>query len=67
MNQENWDSPIFHEGREWGRKEEQARIIYVLSRSIQDDDGEGLTMRDEDGMRVVLNMNSLIDLIVGSK
>lgn len=67
MTLENWDNPVFHEGRIWGRKEERARIINVLSRSIQDDDGEGLTELDEDGMRVVLNMNGLIDLIVGSK
>lgn len=61
-----WDNPVFHEGRRWGRMEEQARIVDVLKKNIQDDDGEGLSQRDQDGMGLVLNMNALISLIGGS-
>ena len=61
-----WDNPVFHEGRRWGRMEERERIVHVLEKSIQDDAGEGLTELDEDGMRVVLNLDGLIGLIVGN-
>ena len=61
----NWDNPVFHEGRKWGRSEERERIIYELKKNVQNDAGEGLTVLDDDGMRVVLNMRNLIKLIGG--
>lgn len=63
----NWDNPVFHEGRKWGRGEERERIIYELKKNVQNDVGEGLTIFDEDEMRVVLNLNSLIALIEGTR
>jgi len=61
----DWDNPVFHEGRVWGRAEERERIIYELKKNVQNDAGDGLTVLDDDGMRVVLNMRGLIGLIGG--
>lgn len=67
MSVDKWDNPVFHEGRIWGRMEEQARIIGLLKTFLQNDDGEGLTIFDEDGMRCVLGLDTLISLIEGEK
>lgn len=60
-------SGAFTDGYRWGLIAERQRIIAVIRETIGDDDGEGLTVRDEDGMNLVLNVDGLIRIIKGEE